>query len=155
MLYAVLGLVVGIVMSAVAVWIIMPRKMLVVHRSRHHDVDTTCEALKRAIEETGWSCPGIRDMTDSMRKAGVDHGAEIRIVELCRADYADKVLRSHPRVATLMPCAFGVHKGTDGRVYISGMNTGLMGKMFGGVIAEVMGTSVARDERRILAAVSG
>jgi len=52
-----------------------------------------------------------------------------------------------------MPCAWGVYKGADGRVYISGMNTALVGKMFGGTIAEVMGKSVEQDERRILQSV--
>ena len=42
------------------------------------------------------------------------------------------------------------YKGADGKVYISGMNTGLMGKMFGGKIAEVMGTKVSQDEEKIL-----
>ena len=57
------------------------------------------------------------------------------------------------RLPTLMPCAIAVYEGDDGAVYVSGMNMGLMGKMFGGNIAEVMGGSVADDERKILSAV--
>jgi hypothetical protein len=49
-----------------------------------------------------------------------------------------------------MPCAWGVYKGKDGKVYISGMNMGLMGKMFGGNIAKVMGGTVSKDEQAIL-----
>jgi hypothetical protein len=52
-----------------------------------------------------------------------------------------------------MPCAWGVYEGDDGRVYITGMNMGLMGKMFGGNIAKVMGGSVSKDEARMLARV--
>lgn len=53
----------------------------------------------------------------------------------------------------LMPCAWGVY-GKDGKVMITGMNMGLMGKMFGGTIARVMGGSVARDEAAILEKVT-
>ena len=89
-------------------------------------------------------------MNKSMTKQGVQHGQPVRVVELCQANYAHDVLGGNPEVSTLMPCAFGVYEGADGKVYISGMNTGLIGKMFGGKIAEVMGVKVSRDEEKIL-----
>ena len=147
------GLVLGIAICAVTMFAMMPKMMLTVHESRFGTVDETCAALEKAIEEGGWSCPGVRDMKKSMAKYGVEFPGEARIVELCKADYAKKVLTTNPEVLTLMPCAWGVYKGTDGKVYISGMNMGLMGKMFGGTIAEVMGGSVAKDERQMLASV--
>jgi len=140
----------GIALTALAGWAAMPRMMLTVHQSRYSDVDQTCEELKAAIEAAGWSCPAIRDMNKSMAKHGVQHDRPVRIVELCQADYAHDILGGNPEVSTLMPCAFGVYEGADGKVYISGMNTGLMGKMFGGKIAEVMGTEVSQDEEKIL-----
>ncbi len=144
------GVFLGVALAALAGWAAMPRMMLTVHQSKYPDVDKTCQELKMAIEAAGWSCPGIRDMNKSMAKHGVQHDRPVRIVELCRADYAHDVLGGNPEVSTLMPCAFGVYEGADGKVYISGMNTGLMGKMFGGTIAEVMGTKVSQDEEKIL-----
>ena len=41
----------------------------------------------------------------------------------------------------------------DGKVYITGMNTALMGKMFGGTIARLMGGKVSADEKIILGQV--
>jgi len=38
-----------------------------------------------------------------------------------------------------MPCTLAVYEADDGKVYISKMNTGLMGKLFGGTVAEVVG----------------
>jgi len=128
----------------------MPGMMLTVHESKYSDVDRTCEEIKKSIEANGWVCPAIRDMNKSMAKHGVRFDSPIRIVELCKAEYARRVLADSPEVSTLMPCARGVYKGPDGKVYISGMNTRLMGKMFGGTIAEVMGKDVAEDEERIL-----
>jgi uncharacterized protein (DUF302 family) len=144
------GVFLGVALTALAGWAAMPRMMLTVHQSKYPDVDTTCQELKAAIEAAGWSCPAIRDMNKSMAKQGVQHGPPVRIVELCQADYAHDILGGNPEVSTLMPCAFGVYEGADGKVYISGMNTGLMGKMFGGKIAEVMGTKVSHEEERIL-----
>jgi len=74
----------------------------------------------------------------------------VKIVELCKAEYAKDVLLTNPEVSTLMPCARGVYEGDDGKIYISGMNMGLMGKMSGGNIAKVMGGSVSKDEARML-----
>lgn len=144
------GVFLGIALTALAGWAAMPRMMLTVHQSRYSDVDQTCEELKAAIEAAGWSCPAIRDMNKSMAKHGVQHDRPVRIVELCQAHYAHDILGGNPEVSTLMPCALGVYEGPDGKVYISGMNTGLMGKMFGGKIAEVMGTKVSQEEARIL-----
>ncbi len=48
-----------------------------------------------------------------------------------------------------MPCRFGVYETKDGQVYISGMNIGLMSKMFGGIIEEVMGR-VTEEEKEML-----
>jgi hypothetical protein len=52
-----------------------------------------------------------------------------------------------------MPCTIAVYESDDGKIYISKMNTGLMGKVFGGTIARVMGGCVSRDEAKILAKV--
>jgi uncharacterized protein (DUF302 family) len=55
-------------------------------------------------------------------------------------------------MTAMMPCRIGVWEGKDGATYVSKLNTGLMGKMFGGVVGEVMGGRVAREEDAILKA---
>ncbi|MBN2711725.1 MAG: DUF302 domain-containing protein [Planctomycetes bacterium] len=132
----------------------MPSMMLTTHYSKYDSIDETCEKLKEAIEQEGWSCPAIRDMNKSMEKYGVHHDGQVRIVELCKAEYADDILNTNPEVSTLMPCAWGVYKDKQGRVCITGMNMGLMGKMFGGNIARIMGGSVAAEEHRMLAKIA-
>ncbi len=150
-------LVVGIVGGAVALGVIMvlsmPRMMIVVHESRYDTVEETCDQLKISIEAQGWVCPAIRNISNTIRKDGIDMKEDVRIVELCNARHANDVLVTNPEVSTLMPCAWGVYKGKDGKVYISTMNMGLMGKVFGGNIAEVMGGEVAENEHEMLKAV--
>lgn len=148
--WAIGGLIAGVLLCGAGMFTMMPGMMLSVHESRYGTVEETCEALEKAIEKGGWSSPATRDLNKSMAKHGVEFPGKVRIVELCKADYAKEVLTTNPEVLTLMPCAWGVYRGADGKVYISGMNMGLMGKMFGGKIAEVMGGYVAKDEHRML-----
>jgi uncharacterized protein (DUF302 family) len=147
-----IGLVIGIAATAFAGWTMMPGMMIDRHESRF-GIDETVNRLTTAAKELGWSVPAVRNMNESLKKRGVDFAPEVRLVEICKAEYAESVLRSNRELATLMPCAFAVYKGDDGKVYVSGMNTGLMGTMFGGNVAKVMGEQVARDETRILSSV--
>ena len=144
------GLVVGSVLVGIIVWLSMPSMMIVVHQSRYDSIDETCNRLKAAIEANGWENPAIRNMNKAMAKHGVQMDKQVKIVELCNAKYAKDILMTNPEVSTLMPCAWGVYKGKDGKIYISGMNMGLMGKMFGGNIAKVMGGAVSKDEEQML-----
>ena len=146
----IIGLIAVALLTGLVGWQSMPGMMLVTHQSRYDTVEETCIQLKAAIEENGWNCPAVRDMNLTMEKHGVTMERPVKIVELCKAEYAKDVPLTNPEVSTLMPCAWGVYEGDDGRIYISGMNMGLMGKMFGGNIAKVMGGSVSKDEARML-----
>jgi len=145
-----LGLLGGTILTSALVWMLIRSMMIVVHRSRFGTVEETCERLKSALESQGWSVTGMRDINSTLEKHGIKMDRQVRIVELCKAEYAKTLLDKRPEVSTLMPCAWGVYEGDDGMIYISGMNIGLMGKMFGGIMADIMGNRVAADERTIL-----
>ena len=153
LLSALLGFAVGALAIAIIGWQTMPGMMLVVHPSKFDTVEETCRQLESAIAANGWQSPGVRDMNASMAKQGVAMQRPVRLVELCNANHAKQVLATNPEVSTMMPCAWGVYEGDDGRVYIAGMNMGLMGTLFGGRIAEVMGGAVAAEEKRMLSGV--
>ncbi|MCK5861441.1 MAG: DUF302 domain-containing protein [Candidatus Hydrogenedentes bacterium] len=132
----------------------MPNLMLTVHKSKYASVDETCAALKDSIEEAGWNCPAIHNINESMTQEGITFPHAIRVVELYQPSYAHDVLESNPELFALMhPCTFGVYEDSDGSVYISGMNIGLMSKLFGGHIAETIGNKITADEISILAPV--
>ncbi|MGD9612995.1 MAG: DUF302 domain-containing protein [Kiritimatiellia bacterium] len=143
-----LGLLFGFLAALLLVWGLMKPLMLTTHASPY-GVEETCQRLKASIEANGWRCPAIRDMNAAIEKEGLSLKVPVRIVELCKADYAQDVLETNPEVSTLMPCAFGVYE-QDGRVYVTGLNTGLMGKLMGGNVARVMGGGVGPDEKKIL-----
>ncbi len=130
-------------------------RMVTVHESAYRDVDQTCEALKGAIEAQGFHCKGVLNLNQAMAKHGVHLDRQVRVVQFGRAKYAQTMLVDTPEVSALMPCAFGVYEGDDGKIHVSGMNRALMAEMFGGTVAEVMGERVARDEEAIFKALEG
>jgi uncharacterized protein (DUF302 family) len=45
----------------------------------------------------------------------------------------------------MMPCRVSIYEKSNGKVYVSWMNTGLMGGLFGGLVAEVMDDASAES----------
>ena len=152
LLCVLIGLVAGTALTGVAVVVAMPKMMIVTQASRL-GFDETVAALEQAIPEQGWVVSTVSDMNKSMAKHGVEFAPRVKLVKLCKPEYAQSVLTTDRHVSTLMPCTIAVWEGDDGKVYLSKMNMSLMAKMFGGNIAKVMGGSVARDEHAILAGI--
>lgn len=146
------GVLVGAVLCGLILWVVMPSAMIVTHESEL-GFDETVAALENSIEEQGWVVSRVMDMNASMAKHGVEFTPRVKLVKLCKPEYAKSVLTTDRHVSTLMPCTFAVWEGDDGEVYLSKMNMGLMAKMFGGNIADVMGGKVVRDERAILSGI--
>ena len=146
------GLAAGFLLCGIIVFAAMPSMMIVTAESTL-GFDETVAALEKRIPEHGWVVSGDKpvDMNKSMAKHGVTFTPRVKLVKLCKADYAKSVLTTDRHVSTMMPCTFSVWEDDDGKVYLSKMNLALMAKMFGGNVAKVMGGSVVEDEEKILA----
>ena len=149
MVAGMIGIMVGALLCGSAIVIAMPRMMIVTQESRL-GFDETVAALERAIAARGWVVSTVMDMNQSMARHGVEFGPRVKLIKLCKAEYAKSVLTTDRHVSTLMPCTMAVWESDDGKVLLSKMNMPLMARMFGGNIAKVMGGSVARDEHAIL-----
>ncbi len=147
-----MGIAIGAAGMALAVWQLMPGMMIVTEEGRL-GFDETVAAIEAGAKEKGWSSPGTLHLNRSMAKHGVEMKPQVKIVQLCHPEYAKRVLETDRYVSSLMPCTIAVWEADDGTVRVSKMNTGLMGKLFGGTIAEVMGGPVAADEAAILSEV--
>jgi uncharacterized protein (DUF302 family) len=79
----------------------------------------------------------------------------VTILSICQPEHAYRILQddANKKVTAVMPCRIGVYEAKDGQVHIAELNVGLVGRMFGGTIADVM-AKVASEERQILAAVT-
>lgn len=146
------GAVAGAMLCGGAIVAATPSMMIVTEESRL-GFDETVAALEKSVEHHGWVVSTVMDMNKSMAKHGVEFGPRVKVVKLCNPEYAKSVLTTDRHVSALMPCSLAVWEGDDGKVYLSKMNMGLMAKLFGGNIAEVMGKKVVKDERAMLSGI--
>jgi uncharacterized protein (DUF302 family) len=145
----IVGVLVGVCVAVVLVVVLMPSMMLITHETTR-GYDETIAALQERIQGAGWVVSGVKEMNPSLAKEGVDFKPRVSLVSLCQPHYAKSILTTDRHISVMMPCKFSVWEGDDGKVYLTQMNTGLMGKLFGGNVAKVMGSSVAGDEEKIL-----
>ena len=143
------GLVVGAGIIGAVGAAMMPGMMIVQHESPH-GFDETVARIEGAIVEQGWVLSETINMNNSMAKHDIEFAPQVRVIKLCKPEYAEKVLTTDRYLSCLMPCAIAVWEADGGEVMISKMNTGLMGKLFGGNVAKIMGGAVSADETMIL-----
>lgn len=141
------GLVVGALLMGILVYIGLPRMMLRVHRSAL-DFDSTVTSIENAAASHRYEVPNIYDIQKSLVSAGHADMTRLKVISLCQPDHAYSVLRhdENKPVSGIMPCRLAVYETADGRVYLSELNVGRLGSLFGGNIAEVMGTVAAEQE---------
>jgi len=143
----------GVIVTGLITVSVVKSRMISVQESALSFEETIAALEGNIAAAEGWSSPGTRDLNGMMAKHGVTFEPRVRLVEMCKAPYAARVLQNDRKLATLMPCAIAVYEDDDGRVWLSKMNLGLMGKLFGGTVGEVMGDLVAGEEKRILAPI--
>ena len=151
----IIGAVIGFMLMGVAVWVAMPLMMINVHKSPL-GFDETVLALEKAVaSKEGWKVSKTFDIQKNILDAGIKDMTKVKIVTLCNPKYANRILGDDKDkvVTTMMPLGIGVYETADGSTYMSEMNVGLMGMMFGGTIAEVMGNA-SKDIATIIASVS-
>ncbi|MBU4459542.1 MAG: DUF302 domain-containing protein, partial [Verrucomicrobia bacterium] len=114
-------------------------------------LDATVAAITNKAVAAGWVVSSVMPLDQSVKKHGGDPGRPVRLINLCQAQHASAILLDDKaRVATtLMPCTISVYETASG-VRIGSMNSGLMGRLFGGTIARIMSGPVAADQARFL-----
>lgn len=154
LLKAIGWILVGMFLMAGIVWFTLPSLMLIKHKS-NQNYEQTVAALSEAIQKKqDWRVLTVNDY----QKSTAAFGAIERTgsVNICNPRYASRILASDADrgVTAFMPLAIGVYEDKKGQVHVSQLNVGLMGMMFGGTIAEVMG-SAGKDINEAVASVVG
>ena len=126
-----------------------PNKVITVYQSKYNDIDRTCEALQASLKSNGFNCKGVLDLNRSMANHGFQLNRTARVVQFGKTKYAHDIVMATPEASVLMPCAFGVYE-DNGIVYISSLDRGLIGQMFGGTTEKIMGEYVAPDQSKVL-----
>jgi len=145
------GLLAGVLLAALIGWSVMPSMML---RERVSPLgfEDTLAKIEANAKDGGWVVSGVRKLDQSIRKHGGGDVIRVHLVEMCHPHHAARILNDADgrKASVLMPCSVSVYEDEQGVVKVVSMNSGLMGRMFGGVIAEVMGGSVSREQAEIL-----
>ena len=134
-----LWVLIGMMLMALIVWFTMPSLMLIKHRS-NRNYDDTVAALSEALKKKqDWRVLTINDYQKST--GGFGSLERVGSMSICNPRYAFKILSddSNRRVSAFMPLAIGVYEDKKGQVFVSQLNLRLMGMMFGGTVADVMG----------------
>lgn len=132
---------VGMVLMGLIVWFTMPAFMLVQHKS-NRAYDETVAALSDTLKtKQNWQVLTVNDYQKSTAAFGVME--RVGSVTICNPAYASKILANDKDrgVTAFMPLGLGVYEDKNGQVYVSQLNVGLLGMMFGGTIADVMGAA--------------
>jgi uncharacterized protein (DUF302 family) len=108
------------------------------------------QANIQKLEHKGWKLSGLRDPSKAVNAAG-GNVLPVLLVEACSTAYSKPLLKEDASriLSLMMPCTITVYKKDDGKTYIGLMNAGLMGKMFGAKVGEIM-SQVAEDQAKFV-----
>jgi len=148
----VIGFVAAIVLVVVLMFTIGPSMMIHEHQSPY-SLDETVNKIVENAKKEGWVSSGVKPLEKSIAKHGGGKVLPVRLIDLCEPHHAEKILSSDEEryVSVMMPCTISVYERADGKIYIAHMNAGLVGRLFGGKIAEVMAGPVSEQQNRFVA----
>ena len=140
-----IGILVGVTLALAGAAKIMPRLMVSEIQSPM-GYEETLARLQNNVTNAGWQVSVLMRLDKSLAKEGRTV-LPVASLKICQPDHAETVLKDDNArfLAVMMPCSIAVYEKADGKTYVSTMNSGLMGKMFGGTAAEVMGGAVAEE----------
>ena len=146
------GLIVGIGLTILALVVILPKQMFVVHESKL-DFNETVGAIELSAKENNWSMPHQYDLQATMKNHGLDVDP-VKVFSLCKPAHAYKILSSGANrlASALMPCRIAVYE-KDGKTFVSMLNSGLFSKFMGAEIKKVMGEASAENKQMLEAIV--
>lgn len=104
--------------------------------------DETVEKIEANAKELGWKVPDkwkANFQANFKKVVGVDIGPS-KVLKMCEPQAAVDILKhdKFKNLAVMMPCTIAIYEKSDGKTYISTMNMGMLGKMFGGEVAKAI-----------------
>jgi uncharacterized protein (DUF302 family) len=115
--------------------------------------ETVTVLSENLIKKQDWLVLTVNDYQKSTAAfVALEHVASVNI---CNPRYASKILSDDKDrgVTAFMPLGLGVYEDKKGQVFVSQLNVGLLGRMFGGNISKVMGMA-GKDIKAVIESVS-
>lgn len=144
---------IGMVLMGIIVWFTMPTLMLLQHKSDRGYEDTVATLKDVLKDKQDWRVLGVNDYQETTAAFGAIE--RVGSMNICNPRYASMILSNDTDrgVTAFMPLAIGIYEDRNGQVYVSHLNVGLLGMMFGGMIADVMGMA-GKDLTEVVASVT-
>lgn len=114
------------------------------------DFNTTVEKLLKEIEEKSWGISHIYDLQKTLAENG-KKVLPVKVLLLCHPHHSGRILEKDFEriVSSIMPCRLSVYEKSDGKTYVSRMNSFIVASSFGGIVQEVMTESANHVEEII------
>ena len=143
---SVVALLVGVLLTGSILFASAPSMMMMEDESKY-GFDETVAQFETAVTDAKWKIAGLHDMKAILDGFGYDV-LNVKIYELCSSKYSAVILQEDDEriVSPLMPCRVAIYEKSDGKTYITRMNSTLMAKPFGGLIDEVMQQAASETE---------
>lgn len=134
----------------IAIAVAWTRGAIIEEHESPFNFETTVQTIKDNAVHEGWRATPVEGMQTRLVEAGYDEPGRIEVIALCNEQYACSMLKSGKKSSlAMMPCSVAVYE-KDGKVYVSTVNKGLMGRLFRNEAAVVL-RHVRNDEDRMLA----
>lgn len=119
-----------------------------------HNLNSTVEIIEKSLLESNWKIMHTHNLHQSLKNHGFDV-LPVVVMEVCRPDYSVKMLSFDEErlFSSLMPCRISVYETSDGKTWISRMNSGEIAREAGGITEEVM-TIAFNEIEKIVAPIT-
>lgn len=145
------GFLVGVVLTVVVAWNSLGSLMFSEQLSPF-TVEETTARIQQNIQAAGngWSISGLRNPAKPVEAEG-GNVLPVLLIEACSTIYSGPILKEDAVrfLSLLMPCKISVYKKNDGKVYIGILNAGMIGRLFGPMVGDIM-AKVVVDQKRFL-----
>lgn len=124
----------------------LSKTLMMENESRYGFVESE-QVLREKAQAAGWKILGTHDLQEKMAANGFEI-IEAKVFDLCRPEHASKILQKDEEriVSPLLPCRIAIYKRSNGKTYISRMNSLKMAGYMPGIVPEVMGKAAVEIE---------
>ena len=118
-----------------------------------YSFEETLEKIEANAKEFGWKVPKswkVNFQKNLLKVVKIDIGPN-KLIKMCEPQAAADILIHDElkRLSVMMPCTIAVYEKSDGKTYISIMNMGLLGALFGDVVRDITDELAPQMEKMI------
>jgi uncharacterized protein (DUF302 family) len=111
----------------------MEKPEVMIESQSRYAFTETIDLLSKTIAENGWKVIVTHDLQETMKKNGKSV-LPVSVIELCNPNHAFEILSKdeYRNVSSMLPCRISVYEKSDGKTYLSRMNSPAFAGMIGG-----------------------